>query len=73
VTVSASDLNRGHADSFEIEEFGGETYPSLEAAQQAALLRLAPLLARIISERLDSGEYVVANGVVTRSTQVCDE
>ena len=62
-----------HSDSFEIEESGVETYPCLEAAQDAALLPLASALARITSERLDSGEYIVENGVVTRATEVCYE
>jgi len=73
MTASASNLNASHAESFEIEESGGEMYPSLEAAQQAALLPLAAVLARIITERLDSGEYIVVNGVVTRAKDVCSE
>jgi len=59
--------------SFQIEETGTATYPSLEDAQEATLLPLAAALARIISERLDSGEYIVENGVVTRATEVCYE
>ena len=57
----------------EIEEKGVDRYPSLEDVQEAVVLPLAAALSRIIQERLDSGEYIVENGVVTRATRVCYE
>jgi hypothetical protein len=51
-----------------VEELGTGTYPSLEDAGVATLPPLAAALSRIIQKRLDSGEYFVENGVVTRAT-----
>jgi hypothetical protein len=57
-----------------IAEFGTERYPSLEAAQEAAMPILARLLATTIEAGLDSGRYFVENGVVRLSEEekVCE-
>jgi len=56
------------------EELGTNRYPSLEAAQDAALPLLAELLASVIRSGLDSGRYIVENGVVKLSEEevVCE-
>jgi hypothetical protein len=52
------------AYSLAIEESGSDHYSSLEAAFTAALPSLAALLAERIRLGLDSGRYVIQNGVV---------
>ena len=73
MSVAVDFLKSIHTDSSEIEESGVETYSSLEAAQEAALPPLATVLAGIISQRLDTGEYIVENGVVRSKREVCCE
>ena len=53
-----------------IEEFGTELHPSLEAARRAAAPVLAQLVANTIQAGLDSGRYIVENGVVRLSEEV---
>jgi hypothetical protein len=64
-------LHNEQSDGWQIEESGTDTYPSMDDAQEAALPLLAAALSRIIQQRLDSGEYIVENGVVIKATEVC--
>jgi hypothetical protein len=64
MSVSADAVNSIHDDSFEIEESGSDTYSSREATQQAALPALTELLVPMIRSGLDSGRYIIENGVV---------
>jgi hypothetical protein len=64
MSVVVDALNSVHDNSFEIEECGSDTYFSREATQQAALPALTELLAPIIRSGLDSGRYMIENGVV---------
>jgi len=58
-------------DSFEIEELGGDRYPSLEEAHTAALPHLAELLASIVRQGIENGTLLVVNGMV-RLAERCE-
>ena len=60
-------------NGFEIEEIGTDKYPSLEAAQEAALPVLADALTGIIRSGLDNGPYIVENGVIRLREEVTHE
>lgn len=51
-------------DPFEIEEFGTDGLCSLEDAQRAALPHLAELLACVVRQGIEEGNFLVLNGVV---------
>ena len=53
-----------------IEELSGSRHPSLEAAQQAAVPILAQLVINGVDAGLDSGRYIVENGIIKLSEEV---
>jgi len=55
--------------TFSIEERPGNEYPSLEAAQQAALPLLSKSLYNVIQELLEQGVLVYVNGVLIPNPQ----
>lgn len=66
------------ATPYPIEMHGSDRYTSLEEARRAALQPIAAAVARAIRAGIESGRYVVADGIVvlagkskpTRSPQV---
>jgi hypothetical protein len=52
-----------------IQELSGERYPSLDSAHEAGVPILAQLLANAIQAGLDTGRYIVDNGVVKLSEE----
>jgi len=50
--------------TFAIEEVGTDTYPSPEAANRAAIPEIAQTIVHIIRAGLESGRFVVIDGVV---------
>ena len=52
--------------AYEVQEIGGDRYPSLEAARAALLEPLPEALAAIIREKLANGELVVVDGKVVQ-------
>jgi len=62
-------MSTNTTEGIRIDEVGGNRHPSLEAAHQASMPVLAQLLANTIQAGLDSGRYVVENGVVKLSKE----
>ena len=60
-------------ETLRIVERGTERHGSPEAAQEAALPLLADALVQIIRSSLDSGRYIVENGVVKLREEVSRE
>jgi hypothetical protein len=54
----------------QIEELSGSRHRSLQAAQEAAMPILAQLVANIVHAGLDSGRYIVENGIIKLSEEV---
>lgn len=52
-----------------IEELSGSQHPSLEAAQQAAVPILAQFVVNAVHAGLDSGRYIVENGIIKLSEE----
>lgn len=67
--IEAAPTARDRQRQFTIEEFGMDRYPSLQAAQDGAMPVLAEVLANVIRSGLDSGRYLVQNGVVKLSEE----
>ncbi len=59
--------------SLAIEEVGSEGCPALDVAFAAALPSLAALLAARIRLGLDTGRYVIDNGIVKLAEEVKDD
>ena len=57
---------------YELEEIGGDRYPSLEAVQAALLEPLAEALVACIRKRLAIGALVVSDGKVVFAEEVDD-
>jgi hypothetical protein len=57
-------------EGLRIEEVGTGRFPSLEAAQEATMPVLAEFLAKAIRSGVDSGRYIVENGVVKPCEEV---
>jgi len=52
----------GKGKTFEVQEFGGNRYPGIEAAQGRALKTVGATLTRILRELLDDGLLENRNG-----------
>lgn len=52
---------------FSVEIAGGARHDSIEEAQQAAMQALAAAIARAVRAGLESGRYIVRDGVVILS------
>jgi len=54
----------------QIEELSGSRHRSLQAAQDASVPILAQLVVNVVRAGLDSGRYIVENGIIKLSEEV---